>query len=74
MLLNTSFPPGEPPIYPIALEPEQPLHATLFAPPDRVFALSSASGVVSLGPADHLPVAVLRTQFISLFWRCQISE
>jgi hypothetical protein len=51
------------------LEPEQPLQDTLFAPPEMVFALSSASGVVSLGPTDHLPAPLLTIQFTSLVYK-----
>jgi hypothetical protein len=66
MFGKTSLPPGEPPIYPMDSEPEQPLQEATFAPPERVLALASASGVVSLGPVAHDPL--LRTQFTSLFW------
>ena len=48
------------------LEPEQPLQDMLFAPPESVLVLASASGVVSLGPLAHEPE--FRTQFTSLFW------
>lgn len=61
--VNVRVPPGEPPIYPISVVPEQPEQARDFAPLASVLVLDSASGVVSDGPADQVPAEMLRIQF-----------
>jgi hypothetical protein len=65
--VNVNVPPGDgPPIYPTSVVFEHPEQERSLAPPPNVVPEASASGVVSLGPADHVPAAILRVQFTSL--------
>jgi hypothetical protein len=59
-------PPAEPPMYPTSEEPEQPEQETSFAPDARELLDDSPSGVVSLGPALHVPAEALIIQFTLL--------
>jgi hypothetical protein len=61
MFGNVKVPPGDPPIYPIEVLPEQAEQESVFAPPARVDVLASASKAVSTGPTEALPW--LRIQF-----------
>ena len=63
---NVNVPPGEPPIYPTDLEPEQPEQDCTLAPLATTFEEDSASGVVSEGPALQVPLLMERIQFTSL--------
>ena len=64
--VNVRVPPGGPPIYPMSFAPEQPEQSRDLAPEASVLVLSSASGVVSVGPGDQVPEERLRIQFTRL--------
>jgi hypothetical protein len=62
-----SVPSDGPPIHPTAWAPEQPLQEVVFAPLERVLVEDSASGLVSVGPAVHVPWRG-RIQFTWFCW------
>ena len=73
--LKVNVPPGEgPPIYPISLAFEQLEQVNILAPPAQELVDDSASGVVSEGPVVHVPAAMLKIQFTSLWSVAVVPE